>query len=166
MSAAQAREPNTAIETPSELPVQFPTKFNLVINLKTAKALGPQVPWQLRQVADQVIEQDLLLCRSALCLLMAQSGHHNRSQQCAFSEAKRTSSVLRKMSANDPNHVTTAASPILRSRNGSTALRAKTDCAALLPTVSACRMSIGTRRMGTIVYEFRDSGLWCLTTPL
>ena len=28
-------------------------------------------------------------------------------------------------------------------------------CAALLPTVSACRMSIGTRRMGTIAYEFR-----------
>src|SRR5215469_9481097 len=36
--------------------------------------------------------------------------------------------------------------------------RAKTDCAALLLMVSACRMSIGTRRMGTIVYDYTDNG--------
>jgi putative ABC transport system substrate-binding protein len=41
---------------PGELPVQYPTKFEIVINLKTAKALGIEVPLQVQQFADDVIE--------------------------------------------------------------------------------------------------------------
>ena len=43
-------------EKPGDLPVQPPTKFELIVNMKTAKALGVTVPTSMQLLADEVIE--------------------------------------------------------------------------------------------------------------
>jgi putative ABC transport system substrate-binding protein len=53
---------------PNDLPIQRPEKFDLAINLKTATAIGVDVPAHLQQLADEIIEW-------GACRLVAHNGH-------------------------------------------------------------------------------------------
>jgi hypothetical protein len=78
---------------PSELSIQAPVKFELVINLKTAKVLGLDVPLQLQQRADEVIRGGCALGNTSGTVRNYNRAHNHKLAHPAPSPERRSSAA-------------------------------------------------------------------------